>query len=143
MTGKYTCPECRYTNGWHEIDDGNPEHQPQLVRCPNRAITEQVKRTEQLAADEHSAARDAARAVVRDGAQRLAVLSANMLRDEIRDAGLEGREGLMGAAFAYAARQGWVEWTGRMVASAGTSAKGHKIMEYRSLLRDGTKARVS
>lgn len=143
MTGKYTCPECVLTNGWHEIDDGNPEHQPQLVRCPNRAITEQAEQARKLGIQQQTDRDLAARAILEDAAHRFLEFSANNIQDEIRAAQLDNDPGVMGRAFTWAQREGLIANTGRLVKSVKEGTHGKPVAIYRSLLRDGTRAEAS
>jgi hypothetical protein len=134
---RYCCDECRIESpGWHWIDDGNPEHQPRMVPCPEKQRAEQAAKVAELAAEQKTAATEAARRIVSDAAHRLIEFSANNLRDEIRAAQIVS-SGSMGRAFTWAKDQGLIEWTGRMVPSTDPGTNAHRIFQWRSLVYRG------
>lgn len=121
------CDECRYDGGWHLADPDNP------TRCPNYLAAELQIEAQRLTKTQTDARTEALRQIIIDAAQRLPVLSANSIQDELAAAQVDGG-GAVGAAFAWAASHGYIEATGRMVKSTRAATNGHRVFEYRSLV---------
>ena len=121
-----SCPTCRYDNSWHYAEDGR------ATRCPAYLAAELQQQAKQLTKQAGDARTEALRQIIIDTAQRLPVLSANSIQDELEAAQVDGG-GAVGAAFNWAARKGYIEATGRLVPSTRPGTNKHRIFEYRSL----------
>lgn len=125
----YTCEECKYSGGWHDDPNADPlDPTAPQIRCPNRAITEQVQHAQQLAKLANENAWEAAKAIIRDAAQTRAEFSANDLAVEFEQI----PDTLHGSAFTWAAKRGLIEASGRMVMHRDPATR-HKITVWRSL----------
>jgi hypothetical protein len=130
MTGQKparTCATCRLDGGWHYDDEGR------ATRCPNYSAAALQAEAQKLTAVQADARTEALRRIITDAAQRLPVLSANSIQDELEAAQVDGG-GAVGAAFTWAARKGYIEATGRLIPSTRKATNGHRIFEYRSLV---------
>lgn len=133
---RYCCDECRIESpGWHWIDDGNPEHQPRMVPCPEKQRAEQAAKVAKLTADEHTRAFKAAKEIIHDAARVHAEFSANTCRQEIEAAQIPGA--VVGAAFSWAQREGLIEATGRTTPSTDEGTHSHRLFVWRSLVYRG------
>lgn len=117
-----TCAECRFDSGWHYPDDGEP-YRPHLdaAKAKERAQAIVEAAHEQQVAD--------ARRIVQTAAETKYEFSANDIRQQILDAGIEGP--VVGAAFTWCEKQGVIEATGRRVQSSDPATR-HAINVWRS-----------
>lgn len=118
------CDECRFDGGQHFDADGHVTR-PHLDAALAKA---HAVRVVELAHEQQTAE---ARRIIHYHAIRSLEFSANTLRQEMTDAGIDGP--VIGAAFNYAETQGWIEATGRTVPSTEATTR-HRINVWRSLI---------
>ena len=125
-----TCDECRYDGGIHYSADGTQSWRPHLDELQTKQRAQAV-----VEAAHEQQVRDARR-IIRDAAERHYEFSANTIRQELDDAGIDGP--VVGAAFTWAQTQGVIEATGRSVMSSEASTR-HRINVWASLVHPRVK----
>lgn len=124
MSAKITlCDECRLDNGWHYPEDGEP-YRPHLQEA--KAASNALRVVELAHEQQTKQARD----IVKWAAECMLEFSANNVRLQMADAGIEGP--VVGAAFKWAETEGLIEATGRSVQSTDPATR-HRINVWRSL----------
>lgn len=117
------CSECQFSNGWHYSEDGTQSWRPHLdeYRAKQHALAVVEAAHEQQVAE--------ARRIVKAAAESMFEFSANQIRQQILDAGIDGP--VVGAAFTWCEKQGFIEATGRRVQSTDPATR-HALNVWRS-----------
>lgn len=119
------CAACQLDGGWHYDDPDQPTRpHHDAARAAENAL-----RIVELAHEEQT---KQAREIVRYAADSMLEFSANNIRKQMLDAGIEGP--VVGAAFKWAETHGLIEATGRSVQSTEASTR-HRINVWRSIAR--------
>lgn len=121
-----TCPECVHDGGFHYTDDLVPK----AYRCPNYLAATFHEQAQQLTAEAHKQATEAARRIVADAAATRHEFSANDIRTELDAAQIPGP--VVGGAFRWAKEQGLIVKADRRVMSNEPSTR-HPIDVWRAV----------
>ncbi len=119
------CDECKWDNGNHYADDEartitRPHHDAAAAAASSLRIVELA----------HEQQTEQARLIVAAAAETMLEFSANQIRQQMVDAGIEGPA--VGAAFKWAETQGLIEATGRSVQSTDPATR-HRLNVWRSV----------
>ncbi len=119
------CDECRWDNGNHYADD-----EARTISRPHHDAAKAAEVSLQAVGLAHEQQTEQAHAIIEAAAETMLEFSANQIRQQMVDAGIDGP--IIGAAFAWAAAEGLIEDTGRTVPSTEASTR-HRIHVWRSV----------